>query len=62
MRLTKQRKVIIDYLCSLKTHPTADDLFPPLKKRLPSMSLGSLYRNLDALTKKGKIKKYGEQI
>ncbi|HOK03839.1 MAG TPA: transcriptional repressor [Victivallales bacterium] len=63
MRLTKQRKVIIDYLRSLKNHPTADDLFQPLKKRLPSMSLGSLYRNLDVLTKSGiitKLESFGE--
>ena len=55
MRLTRQRKVIIDCLRSLKTHPTADDIYPPLKKIVPTMSLGSLYRNLDVLTREGMI-------
>lgn len=55
MRITRQRKIILGHLTSLRTHPTADELFPGLKKELPRLSLGSLYRNLDALTREGMI-------
>lgn len=57
MRLTRQRRAIFDLLRSLKNHPTADDIYPTLKKTIPSMSLGSLYRNLDILTREGMIAK-----
>lgn len=57
MRITRQRKIILGHLRALRTHPTADELFPGLKRELPRLSLGSLYRNLDALTREGMIAK-----
>jgi len=44
-------------LTGLKTHPTADELYPGLKESLPTLSLGSLYRNLESLSKEGMIAK-----
>ena len=60
MRLTRQRRIILDHIRSLKTHPTADDIYPNLKKAIPSISLGSLYRNLDVLAREGMISKLEE--
>jgi len=56
---TTQRKVIIEELKKLKTHPTADELYEIVKKRLPKISLGTVYRNLEQLSKAGKILKLG---
>ena len=54
-RMTLQRKVILEELCKLKTHPTADELYNIVRTRLPRISLGTVYRNLDFLTESGQI-------
>lgn len=56
-RLTKQRKVIFEELCKVDTHPTADEVYGMVRKRLPNISLGTVYRNLDLLSETGKIQK-----
>ncbi len=48
-RMTVQRSVILDELRKLKTHPTADELYHVVRKRLPRISLGTVYRNLEHL-------------
>ena len=48
-RMTVQRSVILDELRKLKTHPTADELYHVVRKRLPRISLGTVYRNLEYL-------------
>jgi Fur family transcriptional regulator, ferric uptake regulator len=55
MRKTKQRQVIIEELMKLRTHPSAGELYGRVKKRLPRISLGTVYRNLDMLTREGTI-------
>ncbi len=57
MRLTKQRKVIIQELHEMQCHPTVDELFNRVRKRLPRISLSTVYRNLDILSKRGLVKK-----
>jgi len=54
-RLTKQRKVILEVLRSKNIHPTADALYEMVRKRLPRISLGTVYRNLEILTALGEI-------
>ena len=56
-RNTKQRQVIIEELVRLDTHPTAAELHAIVRRRLPRMSLGTVYRNLDLLVQLGVIKK-----
>lgn len=48
-RLTKQRKAILDYLQSVKTHPNADKIHSEVIKTIPNISLGTIYRNLQIL-------------
>ena len=55
-RLTPQKKTIIDYLMSVSTHPTAEEVYCAVKKKLPRISLGTVYRNLNKLKQSGKIK------
>ena len=54
-RMTKQRKVILEELQRYGSHPTADELYEKVKKRLPRISLGTVYRNLDLLVSEGLI-------
>jgi Fur family ferric uptake transcriptional regulator len=57
IRLTKQRRIILEELEALHTHPTADELYERVRKRLPRISLGTIYRNLELLSRKGIIRK-----
>lgn len=54
-RLTKQRQVILEVLRSKNIHPTADTLYEMVRQRLPRISLGTVYRNLEILTALGEI-------
>jgi len=55
-RITSQRKIILDYLKSVKTHPSTEEVYLAVKKKLPQISLGTVYRNLKNLKEKGEIK------
>lgn len=55
MRMTSQRKAILDTMKKLKTHPTADELYRILKKNHPRISLATVYRNLEILANEGHI-------
>jgi Fe2+ or Zn2+ uptake regulation protein len=57
LRETKQRRAILDELRKLKTHPTADELYGIVRKRIPRISLGTVYRNLDILAETGLIQR-----
>lgn len=57
MRMTDQRRVILEELCSVTSHPTADELCAMVRKRLPRVSLGTVYRNLEVLSSIGQIRK-----
>ncbi len=55
IRLTEQRKVILEELKKLDTHPTADEIYFIVKKILPKISIATVYRNLEALSAAGYI-------
>ena len=57
MRLTKQRQIILEELRKVRTHPTADEVYEIVRKRLPRISLGTVYRNLELMSEQGWIKK-----
>ena len=54
-RFTQQRRVILDVLRNNNIHPTADALYEMVRRRLPRISLGTIYRNLEILTALGEI-------
>lgn len=56
-RMTRQRAVILDTLRELRTHPTADELYDVVRRQLPNVSLGTIYRNLDVLSRCGRVRK-----
>lgn len=54
-RKTTQRNVILEELRKTKTHPTADSIFKLVRRRVPSISFGTVYRNLNLLRDGGQI-------
>lgn len=57
MRLTPQRQIILEELSKVKTHPTANEVYDMVRKRLPRIGLGTVYRNLDLMAENGLILK-----
>jgi len=47
--------VILEELRRTKSHPTADEIYEIVRRRLPSISLGTVYRNLEVLSEAGLI-------
>ena len=55
--MTEQRQVILEELKKTSSHPTADEIFLMVRQRLPRISLGTVYRNLELLSENGLIQK-----
>lgn len=55
--MTRQRAVILEELRNSDAHPSADELYQMVRKKLPRISLGTVYRNLEILSELGKIQK-----
>jgi len=54
-RLTCQKQIILDYLKSVHTHPSAEAVYKEVKKKLPRISRATVYRILNNLKNKGKV-------
>ena len=52
-RMTRQRRLVLEELKKLKNHPSADYLFGVVRQKMPNISLGTVYRNLDVLVNTG---------
>jgi Fur family peroxide stress response transcriptional regulator len=52
-RNTRQRTVILDILRGGHVHLTAEEVYQQARKVLPTVSLGTVYRNLNLLRDKG---------
>ncbi len=57
MRLTTQRQVILEELSKVTSHPTANEVYDMVRKRLPRIGLGTVYRNLELMAESGIILK-----
>ena len=57
LRRTEQRRIILEELSRLRSHPTANEIYEIVRKRLPRISLGTVYRNLEMLSESGMIQK-----
>jgi len=62
MRQTKQKKEILDFLTNTKSHPRAEDVFQVIKKKLPDISLATIYRNLDYFVENGQAICFNEKV
>jgi Fur family peroxide stress response transcriptional regulator len=57
MKYSKQRELILKYVQSSCEHPTADMVYSNIKKDIPNISLGTVYRNLNQLCEAGLLRK-----
>ena len=55
MRRSRQREAIIRVLSGTTSHPTAEWVYEEVKKEIPNVSLGTVYRNLKLLKERGEI-------
>src|SRR5205085_11036677 len=47
--LTQQGSAVFDYLRSVDCHPTAEQVYSAVRHELPNISLGTVYKALEAL-------------
>ena len=52
---SKQREDLLSILKNSKSHPTAEELYNSIKEKIPSVSRGTVYRNLKDLVDGGYI-------
>lgn len=57
MRYSKQKEEVLKIVLESCNHPDTKDIYKIVKKRIPNISLGTVYRNLNNLSKEGIIKK-----
>ncbi len=53
LRYSNQRSLVHQIVESAHDHPTAQAVFERARKRIPSISLGTVYRNLQLLVEEG---------
>jgi len=56
-RNTRQRGMILGELKKVHSHPTATAVYDLVRRQLPKISLGTVYRNLELLAELGMIQK-----
>ena len=56
-RHSRQRDVILEELQAIVSHPSAISLYEIVRQRLPKISLGTVYRNLELLVETGLVQK-----
>ena len=53
--ITHQRQVIYDVLMSMPGHPSPEEVYAKVRKRIPSISLATVYKNLNRFLKAGLV-------
>ncbi len=52
---TKQKEAILEVLRGTCSHPSADWIYNEVRKEIPNISLGTVYRNLRLLCRSGEV-------
>src|ERR1700722_13425977 len=55
LKLTPQRECIFGVLYTARVHPSAESVFAEARKRMPTMSLKTVYQTLHDLTEMGEL-------
>jgi Fe2+/Zn2+ uptake regulation proteins len=55
MRNTEQKTLILNIINGSTSHPKVEEIYTEAKKVIPSISLGTIYRNLNSLVAAGLI-------
>lgn len=56
-RNTIQRDLVLQAVQDLQNHPTPDEVYTYIRKKHPTISKGTVYRNLNVLVEKGLLRK-----
>ena len=56
LRMTKQRREVFSVVLAERDHPTANDVFSRSQKRMPTISLATVYNCLEALVSHGLVR------
>ena len=56
LRLTGPRRLVLEVVRGSSAHPTAEAVHQMVRRRLPRVSLGTVYRNLRLLVAQGLVK------
>lgn len=57
IKSTKQRELILNQLCKMHSHPTAEELYLKIKSSMPNIGLCTVYRNLETFCEQALITK-----
>jgi Fe2+ or Zn2+ uptake regulation protein len=57
-RRSRQRDVIYETVASTEAHPTAEWVYEQVRRTIPRISLGTVYRNLQLLVAEGKLQSF----
>lgn len=53
--MSRQKELIYDIVSSTMSHPAADWVYQNARRKMPHISLGTVYRNLNTLVQEGRI-------
>jgi Fe2+ or Zn2+ uptake regulation protein len=56
-RMTRQRQAVHEAVLASRDHPSAEDVFQRVRRKLPDVSLATVYNSLEALVECGRIAK-----
>lgn len=56
-KFSRQRAEVLEVVRENLIHPTADEVYQLAREKNPTISLGTVYRNLNNLAEEGEIKK-----
>ena len=59
LKVTSQRLAILNFILSRNDHPTAEQIYQKLRIEYPTISLGTIYKNLHLLKELGLIHELG---
>jgi Fur family peroxide stress response transcriptional regulator len=55
-RQTRQRRLVHALVAATRSHPTAEWVYERVRRQLPRVSLGTVYRNLQVLVAEGRLR------
>ena len=57
-RTTIQRMKVLEFLQSVDTHPTAEEIYKEVSRQIPTITLATVYRNLNILADNNEILRF----
>ncbi len=54
-KYSRKREAVFEKICGTTSHPTADWIYEEVRKEIPDISLGTVYRNLSVFKDEGII-------